>query len=69
MITDMKLIVVHVILRYGYNALFSDVDLVFIHDPWPHLATKIIIQQCDYTFQPNNVEFTHVGLEGNDYSI
>ena len=30
----------------------------------PTYMFKLEQQQCDYTFQPNLVEFTHVGLEG-----
>ena len=52
MITDTKLIVVNIVIRYGYNAFFSDVDLVFIRDPWPHLHFKVYLAHVHHHTPP-----------------
>jgi hypothetical protein len=50
-ISTYKLMQVRLILEMGVNVWFSDVDIVFVKDPWPLLRHH---NACDYTFQSNN---------------
>ena len=49
MITCHKLELVGILLRLGYDVLFSDVDVAFIRDPFPFL-----IRDSHFEFQGNN---------------
>lgn len=55
-ISTYKLMQVRLILETGVNVWFSDVDVVFVKDPWPFLRHH---HACDYTFQVDafGVEF------------
>ena len=57
-----KLVIVHVLLQSArVNVWFSDVDIVFVADPWPAFRHR---QACDYEFQPNSRDYDGAG-EGN----
>ena len=56
-----KLVIVRVLLQTRVDVWFSDVDIVFVADPWPAFRHR---QACDYEFQPNSRDYDGVG-EGN----
>ena len=58
MISDTKLLVASLIIRHGYHAFFSDVDLVFIQDPWPTLHLKVD-QSCKCGHGTRALRLTH----------
>ena len=45
------------ILNEGYHVWLSDIDVIFVHDPWPVIQEWSLGVGCDYIFQPNGAEF------------
>ena len=65
-ITNLKLIIVNVILRAGYNVWFSDTDIAYLRDPWPSMVAFRHGLACDYQFQTiSEAGIVKSGYQGN----